>query len=92
MSRALFGILISGHGHRFECGHCFNFNVLEHMICTGVFNPVAGFPPVGLSLSVLRSLLVLNAFSVHHCCEEPGRVFVWIVPAMTVLYSRGLLK
>ena len=24
VSRALLGILVSGHGNRFECGHCFN--------------------------------------------------------------------
>ena len=56
------------------------------------FDPVAGFPPVGLSLAVLRSWLVLNVFSVRQCCEEPGRVFIWIVPAVTVSFSRGLLK
>ena len=55
MSRALLGILVSGHGHRFERGHCFNCNGLEYVSYTGGFDPVAGFPPVELSLAVLRS-------------------------------------
>ena len=58
---------------------------------TGGFDSVAGFPPVGLSLAVLRSWLVLIVFSVRQCCEEPGRGFIWIVPAMKVSCSRGLL-
>ena len=92
MSRAPLGILVYGHGHRWECRHCFNCNVLEYMSYAEGFDPVAGFPPVGLSLAVLRSWLVLNVFSVRQCCEEPGRVFIWIVPAVTVSFSRGLLK
>ena len=65
MSRALLGILVSGHDHRFECGHCLNCNGLEYMSYTGGFDPVAGFPPAGLSLAVLRSyLVVLDARSV----------------------------
>ena len=55
MSRALLGISGSGHGHRFECGHCFNCNGLEYMSYTVGFDPVAGFPPAGLSLAVPRS-------------------------------------
>ena len=55
MSRALLDILVSGHGHRFECGHCSNCNGLAYMSYTGGFDPVAGFPPAGLSLAVLRS-------------------------------------
>ena len=55
MSRAPLGILVSGHGHRFECGHCFNCNGLEYMSYTVGFDPVAGFPPAGLSLAVPRS-------------------------------------
>ena len=62
------------------------------MSYAGGFDPVAGFPPVGLSLAVLRSWLVLDVFSVRQWCEKPGRVFIWIVPAMTVSCSRGLLK
>ena len=92
MSRAPLGIIVSGHGHRLECGHCFNCNGLEYMSYTGGFDPVAGFPLVGLSLAVLRSWFVLNVFSVRQCCEEPGRVFIWIAPAMMVSCSRGLLK
>ena len=49
------------------------------MSYTGGFDPVAGFPHVGLSLAVLRSWLVLNVFSVRQYYEEQGRVFVWIV-------------
>ena len=55
MIGAVVGILVSGHGHRFECGHCFNCNGLEYMSYTGGFAPVAVFPPAGLSLAVLRS-------------------------------------
>ena len=92
MSRAPLDFLAFGHVHRLECGHCFNYNGLEYMGYTGGFDPVAGFPPAGLSFAVLRSWLVLNVFSVRQCCEEPGRVFIWIVPTMTVSCSRGLLK
>ena len=56
------------------------------------FCPVYGFPIAWLSLAVLRSWLVLNVFSVGQCCGEQGRVLVWIVPAMTVSCSRGVLK
>ena len=52
----------------------------------GLFFPVSGLPPAGLSLAVLRSWLVLIVFSVRQCCEGAGRVFVWMVPAMTVSY------
>ena len=45
---------------------------------------LGGFCPV--------SWLVFNVFSVRQRCEGPGRVFDWIVPAMTVSCSRGLLK
>ena len=87
MGESPLGILVSSHDHPLECGHCFNCNGLEFMRYTGGFDPVAGFPTVGLSLAVLWSWLVLNV-----CCEEPGRVFSWIVPAMTVSSSRRLLK
>ena len=63
MSRAPLGILFSGHGHRLECGRCFNCNGLENMSYTGGFDPVAGFPPAGLLLAV-RFKLVLNVLSV----------------------------
>ena len=55
MSRALLSILVSGHGQRFECGHCFNCNGSENMSYSRGFDPVAGFPTAGLSLAVLRS-------------------------------------
>ena len=65
MSRAPLGILVSGHSHRLECGFCFNCNDLEYMRYTGGFDSVAGFPPAGLSLAVLRSYpVVLGAHSV----------------------------
>ena len=65
-----------GHDHHLASGHCFNCNGLEYMSNTGIFDPVAGFPPAGLSLAApIRS---------RHYCEDPGRVFVWIVPAATV--------
>ena len=76
MSRAPLGILVSGHDYRLECGHCFHCNGLEYMSYTGSFDPVAWFPPAGLSLAVLRSWLVLTVFSVRQCCEEPGSVFI----------------
>ena len=87
MSRALLGIVVSGHGHRFECGHFFNCNGLEYMRNIGGFEPVARFPPAGLSLAVLmsyHSLLSWMPIRSRHCCEEPGRVLVWIVTAATV--------
>ena len=52
-SRAPLGILFSGHGHRLECDRCFICNGLG--TCTGGFDLVAGFPPAGLPLAVLRS-------------------------------------
>ena len=55
VSRAIVGILVSGHGHPFECGRCFHCNDAEYVSYSGGFDPVAGFPPVGLSLSFLRS-------------------------------------
>ena len=63
VSRAPLDILFSGHGHRLECGRCFNCNSFEYMSYTGGFDPVAGFPPVGLLLAI-RSKLVLNVLSV----------------------------
>ena len=42
----------SGHGHRLKCGRCFNCNGFEYMSYTGGFDPVAGFPPVGLLLAI----------------------------------------
>ena len=59
MSRELLGILVSGHGHRFECGHCYNRNGLDDVRHIGGFDLVAGFPPTGLSLAVLWFLLVV---------------------------------
>ena len=60
MSTALHGILVSRHGHRFECFHCNNCNGLDYvMIYTGDFDPAAGFPPAALSVAVLRSWLVV---------------------------------
>ena len=89
MSRALLGIFVSGHGHRFECGHCLNYSGLEYMSYAGGFDPVAGFPPVGLPLVVLRSypgrLLPWMLIRSRHCCEEPERVLVWIVLVATVI-------
>lgn len=67
MKRALFGILGSGHGHRLECGHYVYCNGLWYIIYTGGVDPVAGFHPVGLSLDVLRSWLVMNVYSVRQC-------------------------
>ena len=65
MSKALHGILVSSHGRRFERDHCYNCNGLDDASYTGVFDPVAGFPPAGLSLVVLRFwLVILDARSV----------------------------
>ena len=44
----------------------------ENMSYTGDFDPVAGFPPVGLSLVVLRSWLVLQVFSVVNAVKNQG--------------------
>ena len=55
MSRALLGIVVSGHGHASECRHLFSCNGLECTRYTGGFDPVARFPSAGLSLAVLRS-------------------------------------
>ena len=55
MSWALIAIFVSGHGHRFECGHCFKCSGLEYTSNTGGFDPVGGFPRAGLSLALLRS-------------------------------------
>ena len=52
VSGAPLGILFSGHGHRLECGRCLNCNGFEYMSYTGGFDPVAGFPPVGLLLAI----------------------------------------
>ena len=58
MSRALLGILVSGHGHRFECDHGFKCNGFEYMSYTGGFDLVAGFPSAGRRwLSLGPSLL-----------------------------------
>ena len=88
MSRVLHGILIFGHDHRLECGHCLSCNYLEYMSFTRGFCPVSGFSPAGLSLAVLSSWLVLNDSSVRQYYEQPGRVFVAIVSAMTISCSR----
>ena len=54
MGRTILGILVSGHGHRVECGHCYNHNGLDDVRHTGDFDPAAGFPTAGLPLAVLR--------------------------------------
>ena len=65
MSRVLLGFIISGHGHRFECGRCYSRSYLDDVSYTGSFDPVAEFPPAELSLAVLGSwLVVLDARSV----------------------------
>ena len=66
MSRALLSILVSGHGHRFECGHFYNCNGLDYYVSNAEeFDPVAGFPLAGLSLAVPRFyFVVLDAHSV----------------------------
>ena len=66
-SRALLGMLISGHGHRFECDHCYNRNSLNYVSYTGEFDPVAGFPPAGLSLAVFLSPCVLYWMPIRSC-------------------------
>ena len=76
MSRAHLAFLVPGLGHRLICCHCFNCNGLEYMSYTGGFDPVAGFPPAGMSSAVFRSWLVLHVFPVRQCCEETGRVLV----------------
>ena len=55
VSRVLLGIVVSGHGHRVECGHCYNRNGLDYVSYTGSFDPMAGFLLAGLSLAVFRS-------------------------------------
>ena len=72
MSRAPLSILVSGHGHRLEYGHCFNCNGLEYMSYAGGFDPAAGVPPVGLSLAVLRLWLVLNVFRLVNAVNNQG--------------------
>ena len=84
MSRAPLSILVSGHGHRLECGRCFNCNGLEYMSYTGGFDS-PGFLPLDCRWLVLGpSLLSWMPIQSRHCCEESGRVFVWIVTAATV--------
>ena len=73
MSRAPLDFLAFGHVHRLECGHCFNYNGLEYKGYTGGFDPVAGFPPAGLSFAVLRSWLVLNVFRFVNAVKNQGR-------------------
>ena len=54
MSRALLGIFNFWPWSSFECGHCYNRNDLDYVTYAGVFDPVAEFPPAGLSLAILR--------------------------------------
>ena len=85
MSRALLGILVSGHGHRFECGHCFNGNGLEYMSYTRGLTRWPGFLLRDCCWPFLSpGLLSWMPIRSRHCCEEPGRVLVWIVIATTV--------
>ena len=64
MSRALLGIIVSGHGHRLNAA-LLQSQCLDDVRHIGGFDPVAGFPPAGLSLAVLWSwLVVLDACSV----------------------------
>ena len=60
-------------------------------IIHGVLTGWTGFPLWGCSWLSL-GWLILNVFSVRQCCEKPETVFVWIIPAMTVSCSGGLLK
>ena len=92
MSRSSLGMLVPGHGHRWNAFVVSTAMVWSICVVWGGGCPVSGFPPAGLSLAVLTSWLVLNVFSFRQCCEEPGRVFVWIVPAMMFSCSRGLPK
>ena len=93
-SRAPLGIFVPGHGHRWNAAVVSISMVwrVPGMCSAFLFCPVSGFPPAGLSLAVLRSWFVFNVFSVRQCCDEPGRVFVWIVAAMTVSCSTRLFK
>ena len=61
VSRAPLDIIVSGHGHRLECGRCFDCNGLEYMCYAGFFCPVSGFPIGELFLFVLGSYLSRSA-------------------------------
>ena len=88
MSRTPLGILVPGHGHRWNAA-VDSIAMVWSILGGGLLG--VRVSPAGLSLAVLRSWLVWNVFSVRQCCEEPGRGFIWIVPAMKVSCSRGLL-
>ena len=53
---------------------------LEYSICVAqsVFRR-PGFPPQDRRCSILGPRLARRSLRSRHCCEEPGRVFVWIV-------------
>ena len=64
VSRAPLDIIVSGHGHRLECGRCFHCNGLEYMCYAGGFCSVSRFPPGELVLFVLGSHLSRSALLV----------------------------
>ena len=80
-------ILVPGYGHRWNAP-VVSIAMVWSMCFPGGGCPVSGFPPAGLSLAVLSSWLVLNDSSVRQYYEQPGRVFVAIVSAMTISCSR----
>ena len=88
MSRSSLGMLVPGHGHRWNAFVVSTAMVWSICVVWGGGCPVSGFPPAGLSLAVLSSWLVLNDSSVRQYYEQPGRVFVAIVSAMTISCSR----
>ena len=85
MSRAIIGTLVPGHGHRLECGHCFNCNGLEYTSQTGGLTRWPGFLLRHCCWLFLGpSLLSWIPIRSRPCCEEPGRVLVWIFIAAMV--------
>ena len=71
-SRALLGILISGHGHRFECGHCYNRNGVDYVRYTGNLNSVGGLDRLWLSSQVLACFITGCPFGLFTAVKSQG--------------------
>ena len=68
VGRASLDMNVSAHCHRLGFGRCLDWNGLDGVCIMQRFRSYLGFTPLWSS----------------HCCEEPGRVFVWSEHKMMV--------